>query len=142
MTRDYDPNFKQENTLFLVGGKVLIQKDDKILLLQRSDKSGRGGEWSFPGGAVENEDAIEGIQREIDEELVIKVRNIHPFTVRTYFEKKPTIIIGYVCDYESGEIDLNWEHDDFKWLSPDEALKLPLTPDAKFLVEEYKKYKL
>jgi len=142
MSRDYDPNFKQKNTYFLVGGKALIQNDGKILLLQRSEKSGRGGEWSFPGGAVESEDAIEGIKREIDEELLIKVDNIRPFAVRTYFDKNPTIIIGYLCDHESGEIDLNWEHDDFKWLSPDDAHKLPLTPDAKFLVEEYIRCKL
>lgn len=134
MTRDYDPNFIPKHTYFLVGGKALVQKEDKILVLQRSEKSGRGGEWSFPGGAVE------GVEREINEELMIKVKNTKPFTVRTYLEKKPTIIIGYVCDYESGEIDLNWEHDDFKWLTPSETLELPLTPDAKYLVEKYIEY--
>lgn len=142
MSRDYDPSYKRENTYFLVGGKALIKNQGKILLLQRSAKSGRGGEWSFPGGAVEDEDPIEGIKREIDEELIITVENIRPFTLRTYFESKPTIIIGYICDYKSGEIDLNWEHDDYKWLSPDDAHKLPLTPDAKFLVEEYIRCKL
>ena len=136
MTRKFDPNFKFEPTLFVVGGKAIIRKDDKILLLKRSEKSGGGG-WSFPGGAVEQEDAIEGIGREIDEELLIKVKNIKPFSIKTYFEKRPTIIIGYMCDYDSGEIDLNWEHDEYKWLLPKEALKMKLTPDAKFFIEEY-----
>lgn len=140
MTRDFDPNFKPTHTYFLVGGKAIVTKDDKILLLKRSEKSGHGGEWSFPGGAVEEEDAVDGIRREIDEELLIRVKNVKPFNILTRLEKKPTIMIGFVCDYDSGEIDLNWEHDEYKWLDPKEAMDLPLTPDAKYFLGEYTKH--
>ena len=135
---DYDPNYVPRKTYFLVGGKaVVFNKDEKILILQRSKKAGGGGKWSLPGGALEkDENPIESIKREIMEETKLEVTGIKPFSFKTYEEDdNPILIIGYEGKASSDNIALNWEHDDHKWLTKDDALKLDLTEDGRHFLE-------
>lgn len=135
---DYDPNYVPKKQYFLVGGKaIVLNKDGKILVLQRSEKAGGGGKWSIPGGGLEpNENPIDAINREIMEETELKVTDIKPFSFKTYTHEGDSIlIIGYTCKAGSDEITLNWEHDDYKWLIKDKALQLDLTEDAKYFIE-------
>ncbi len=135
---DYDPNYVPRKTYFLVGGKaVVFNKDEKILILQRSKKAGGGGKWSLPGGALEkDENPIESIKREIMEETKLKVTGIKPFSFKTYEHKDDHIlIIGYKCRTSSNKIVLDWEHDDYEWLTKDDALKLDLTEGGRHFLE-------
>ncbi len=139
---DYDPNFKPVKQYSIVGQKVVIFNDDnKILLLQRSEQSGRGGQWSLAGGGLDTgEDPIEGILREIEEEIQIDVDKIKPFYIKSYMNQGDCIvIIAYEAKYINGEVVLNWEHDSFKWVGKDEALNFDLTPDARSIIEEWNK---
>lgn len=138
MTRDFDPNFVTKKCYFIVGVKTLVFNDKgKFLLLRRSSKTDRGGRWSLPGGALEyDEDAYDAAQREIEEETLLQVKDLKSLGVKTYtFDDEHVVILGFRCLFESGEVDLNWEHDEFKWVSKEEALKYELTPDAKYFIE-------
>lgn len=132
----YDPNFKPTFDYFIVGGKAIIFKGEKFLLLKRSANT--GGTWSLPGGALEySEDAIEGIEREVKEETQLDIKNIKPFVVLTHQKKENSaVIIGYTSEIKAGEIKLNWEHTEYKWVTKEEALKYDLSPDAKRIIEK------
>lgn len=137
----YNPNFTPKKSFAIVGQKAIILNPQKeILVLQRSEKSGAGGKWSLPGGALEyDENPYEAIQREIDEETQLTVSDIRPFHIKSYLNKDEdfVVIVGYVCKAMSEKVELNWEHDDFKWLSKEEALGLDLTEDGKTFIENF-----
>ncbi|KKP92084.1 MAG: NUDIX hydrolase [candidate division WS6 bacterium GW2011_GWC1_36_11] len=109
------------------------------LVLQRSEKSGLGGKWSLPGGGLEDgEDSIEGIKREIVEETTSTVSQIEPYYVKSYKENDDFIVmIGYTCTSNLEDVKLNWEHDSYKWLTKEEALKLDLTSDGRTFIEQF-----
>lgn len=138
---DYDPNYVAKKSFALVGQKaIVLNKDNKILVLQRSEKSGAGGKWSFPGGALEfNEDPYASIKREIEEEVHLQVIDIRVFSLRSYVtdDKDFVVTVGYQCKTDSENVVLNWEHDNFKWLSKEEAAKLDLTQDGRFFLEYF-----
>ncbi len=138
---DYDPNYKQKKSYALIGQKcIVLNSEGKMLILQRSEKSGAGGKWSLAGGALEHgEDPIESIKREINEEARLTVANIKTFSTRSYIRETNdfVVMIGYTCDAVSEEVTLNWEHDNFQWLSKADALNLDLTEDARFFIEHF-----
>lgn len=138
MSKEFDPNYVPEKVYFQVGQKALIVNgEEKILFLKRSDKT--GNKWSFPGGGLEKgEETIESIKREIKEEINLDGTNFQVFCIITGGSKtgETGIIIGYTCLY-SGKIELNWEHSEYKWLSPKDGLKLELTSHAKILLEKF-----
>lgn len=135
---NYNPNFVPPKNYFIVGQKAVISSQGgKFLLLKRSDKSGAGGKWSLPGGALEhNEDPFEGMQREVHEETELEVTNLLPFQIRSYPNKDDfVIIIGYHCTTVTLQPKLNWEHTAYEWVTKEEALTKDLTLDARFFIE-------
>lgn len=129
--------------LFLVGVKVIIENTEgKILVLNRSEKTGSG--WSLPGGGLdEGEDVMTAVIREVSEETTIIISNPQVFSVKTHIKEKENsaIVLGFVAKYKEGEVHLNWEHTEFNWITPEEALSLELTPDAKYFIESFIEYK-
>ena len=140
---DYDPNYIPVKSYALIGQKaIILNKEDKILLLQRSEKAGAGGKWSLPGGGLDHgEDPIEGMKREIIEETELSVTELKPVNLRSYItdEKDFLVIVGYVAKAVSENVRLNWEHDKYKWLTLEEALKLELTEGARYFLSTFKK---
>lgn len=137
---DYDPNYVPQKSFALVGQKaIVLNSENKILVLQRSEKSGAGGKWSLPGGALEHgEEPFAAIKREVDEETQLQVSEIKPYHIKSSINKEDfVVIIGYRCKTNSDQVQLNWEHDDFRWLTKEDALKLELTPDGKTFIEHF-----
>ena len=64
----YDPNYIYKPSLFIIGTKVVIKdKEEKILLLKRSEKNHLSDLWSLPGGGIEgNEDPKDCALRETE----------------------------------------------------------------------------
>ena len=138
MGKEYDPNYVPEKVYFQVGQKALIiDNEGKILFLKRSDKT--GNKWSFPGGGLEKgKEAIESIKREIKEETDLDGADFQVFYIIAGGSKTGDagIIIGYKCT-STGKIELNWEHSEYKWLSPKDGLNLELSSHAKILLEQF-----
>lgn len=140
---DFDPNYQHVKTLAVVGQKaIILNSQGQLLLLRRSDKSSFSQKWSLAGGALEKgEEPFAGIRREIVEETQLEVKDLKPFTVHSFFSPSDdfAVVIGYICQAVTTEVVLNWEHDEFRWLSVEAALKLDLSENGKFFVEEYRK---
>ncbi len=89
-----------------VGVGVIIIKDGKVLLGKRKNAHG-DGTWSFPGGHLEFGESIETCaEREVLEEVGIKIRNLRIGTyTNDVFDKenKHYITLYVIAEHASGE---------------------------------------
>ena len=108
-----------------------IFRDDKILLVRRA-RSPADGFYSLPGGRVEfGETLHEALNREVTEETALKIeiaglagwREVLPGTSRAGHY----LIMSFAARWIAGEVVLNEELDDFRWLAPDAIGDLKLT---------------
>ncbi|MBC7746619.1 NUDIX hydrolase [Pedobacter sp.] len=121
----YDPNYVHVPIHFLLGVKtIVVNEDNEVLLLKRSDKSTSPHRWDFPGGGVDRgENPLDAAIREIKEETGLDVS--HTQVLTTYLSNKSAdedeaVIIGYTARCLGKEVKLSWEHEDFKWVTLDE----------------------
>ena len=127
---------KKEGALFCSCNKImtyptispcvlcLIKKDDQILLARNAMFP--EGLFSVLAGFIEtSETAEQTLEREVEEEVGLKVQNIKYFGSQSWpFPSQ--LMIGYECEYESGEINVDGlEIVEAKWFSID---NLPNTP--------------
>ncbi|HVZ12528.1 MAG TPA: NUDIX hydrolase [Patescibacteria group bacterium] len=139
---DYDPNHVHKKDFALIGQKaIILNSKNQILVLLRSDKVGGAGKWSLPGGSLENgEEPYAAVKREIEEETQLSVADLSPYFLHTYTNRDNdfVLIVGYRCKVDSEEVVLNWEHDEYKWMSKDQALELNLSNDGRTLLENFR----
>lgn len=126
--------------MFIVNVEGAIFKEDKWLMIKRSNKEEHaGGSLSLVGGKVELEgntiDILERtLRREISEEVGVNVSNTMNYICSTSFvtEKGEHVVdVVFLCEYESGEAYARAkdEVEDVFWLSSEEVLAHPNNPD-------------
>lgn len=114
-------NFLTEGELKDVGIVACLDDKQRFLIIRRSNIDERGGQWTIPGGHIDDEDSSieDGACRELKEEtgLVCNIENL------TYLgEPKPKKHYFLTREW-SGEINVDIpnpitgeiEHDDWKW---------------------------
>jgi 8-oxo-dGTP diphosphatase len=108
-----------------------IFRDDKILLVRRAGSPAKGF-YSLPGGRVEFGETLHAaLHREVDEETALKIeiaglagwREVVPGTSGGGHY----LIMSFAARWIAGEVVLNEELDDFRWLPPDAIGDLKLT---------------
>lgn len=101
----------------------VIRKGGRILIAQRKDDCKREpGKWEFPGGKVEEgEKPQEALEREIMEELGIRIRAGSKLLCEICSEKKGMRIRlqAYPAEWVGGEPKA-LECKDFRWIGMDE----------------------
>jgi ADP-ribose pyrophosphatase YjhB (NUDIX family) len=108
-----------------------IFRDGKILLVRRA-RSPAKGFYSLPGGRVEFGETLHAaLHREVDEETALKIEIVD---LAGWREVVPGtgggghyLIMSFAARWSCGEVVLNDELDDFKWLAPDGLSDLKLT---------------
>ena len=119
----------------IAGVGAVVFKEGKILTIKRAQEPSKG-KWSIPGGRIElGETAFEAARREVKEECSIEVEiervldsvdNIirdEDGRVRYHF-----IIIDLLAKYVSGEIKAQSDAEECCWVTPQELVKLDVTP--------------
>ena len=104
---------------------AVIKKGDKYFCAQRKDAGELARKWEFPGGKVEKNEKLEAaLERELEEELNLKVR-INGFitTVNHEYVGFNLTMHAFLCSTDITDIKLN-EHLDSKWLTLDEMMHL------------------
>ena len=114
---------------------AVVFKEGKILTIKRGQEPGRG-KWSIPGGRVElGETTFEAAVREVREECSIEVEiervldsvdNIirdEDGRIKYHF-----VIIDLLARYVGGEIKAQSDAEECRWVTPQELIKLDLTP--------------
>ncbi len=108
-----------------------IFRDDNILLVRRARSPARGF-YSLPGGRVEFGETLHAaLLREVDEETGLTIEIVG---LAGWREVLPTsaggghyFIMSFAARWSSGEVILNEEVDEFRWLAPDALGELRLT---------------
>jgi len=105
-----------------VGSAVIIEQDNKLLLLQRAHEPWLGS-WMIPAGYVEaDEDPKDAAKREVFEEAGLNVE-LGDLVKTYYFDDDPRgngVAFVYKAGNVSGEINLNGEATDARYFAHDE----------------------
>jgi 8-oxo-dGTP pyrophosphatase MutT (NUDIX family) len=129
--------FLTEGELKTVGIVACLNDKQQFLVIRRSDIDDRGGQWTMPGGHIDDKDgSIEaGAVRELKEEanLTCKVSDL------VYLGQPKPDKHMFLTQKWTGEVDIDKpnpktgdvEHDDWKWLTIDkikhiEDSKIPI----------------
>ena len=115
----------------------LIERNGKILLLHRHDNKSEGGKWGVPAGKIDardNNKKENALLREIKEETGLVFKKEDLVFHKTFFVEYPDkkYFYHYHKTNLKDNVDIfieNNEHQAFKWVSIEEALKMPLVMD-------------
>lgn len=108
---------------------AVINVQKKLLILRRGTSAPwMPGNYCLPGGKVEpNEELINCAVRELGEETgihIIDTNYLAPYTI-SYPKYSKTI---FYISLNNPNISLNWEHDNYAWVSSTESFQYPLVP--------------
>jgi ADP-ribose pyrophosphatase YjhB (NUDIX family) len=117
-----------------------IFRDNRVLLVRRARSPGKGF-YSLPGGRVEFGESLHtALHREVDEETAITIDIVG---LAGWREVLPSaggggghyMIMSFAARWKAREPVLNDEHDDFKWLKPEEMGELKMTGGLQEVVQ-------
>jgi 8-oxo-dGTP diphosphatase len=108
-----------------------IFRDGKVLLVRRARSPGKGL-YSLPGGRVEFGESLHAaLHREVDEETGLKIEILGLAGWREALPETTGgghyMILSFAARWIGNEPALNDEHDDFRWLVPEQVGDLQLT---------------
>jgi 8-oxo-dGTP diphosphatase len=121
-----------------------IKSGDKLLFLHRSEGD-QGNLWGLPGGSVEKGETLkEAMFREIKEETNISLKDEEVVYLKKIYVRYPKKDFNYHMFYaelkKMPEVKTNpEEHKGFLWITPEDAMKLPLVLDGKECIEMFLK---
>lgn len=120
----------------LVNRCVVINDEGKFLLLKRiAGDIWAPNLWEFPGGKLDEGQTIsDALEREVWEEARIQIL---PLTRANFVQDEllkngkyaglPYIELVGIARAQGNRVKLSHEHQNFKWVTLDEAFELPLT---------------
>ena len=108
----------------IVGGVNIIEKEDKLLLIQEKSEKVKG-KWNLPGGALNiDEDIIECAKREGEEETGFKIELsylVGVYNQLVHSKRGNLVLFIFKSDTSGGKLTHNKEEVlDIKWFSFEE----------------------
>ena len=135
-------DFLTEGELKTVGVVACLNDKQQFLIIRRSDIDDRAGQWTMPGGHIDDKDSsIEaGALRELKEEanLTCYLEDLK------YLGKKSKNKYYFLTQKWSGEVNVDnpnpetgeIEHDDYTWASIEEIKEIEDTSIPIYLLEK------
>ena len=124
-------NLERSDPVELVYAKVIVwNREGKLLVLRRSKPNTRRPlTWDFPGGLVEyGEDPRDAARREALEEAGLTLQEVDLVDVESANDPAYMILILFEGEVHGADVKLSWEHDQHRWVTPDELAQLDI-PD-------------
>ena len=135
-------DFLTEGELKTVGIVACLNDKQQFLIIRRSNIDDRAGQWTMPGGHIDDEDSsIEsGTVRELEEEanLSCKVSDLR------YLGKKSKNKYYFMTQRWTGEVNVDKpnpktgkiEHDAYKWVTINEIKEIEDTKIPIYLLQK------
>jgi 8-oxo-dGTP diphosphatase len=103
----------------------IVAYENKVLVVQRSEKMSLPLKWEFSGGKIEEgESEEECVKREVKEELNIEIELISRLTTTQFDYPNVSVqLIPFLAKYSKGDIKL-CEHKQYLWLTKDKLRDL------------------
>lgn len=117
-------------------GMVVVKPlERRVLLLRRGPTDPwRPGWWNLPGGGIEpDETPLEGARRETLEEAGLRVgraKQVHKILGPGW-----SFCVFATTDW-SGDVQIDFESDDFAWVTAEEARSYPTLPGVQAAIEK------
>lgn len=101
---------------------AIIERDGRFLIARRPEGRHLERKWEFPGGKAEaGETELEALERELHEELRIRVEVIERLTPVEYtYPERSLRLIPFRCLIIDGEPEA-YDHEELRWIDIDEA---------------------
>ena len=101
---------------------AIIEREGLFLIARRTEGRHLALKWEFPGGKVElGESEVEGLHRELFEELGVRVEVVERLTPVEYsYPERSLRLIAFRCRIVEGEPVAN-DHEELRWIGIDEA---------------------
>lgn len=126
-----------------IAGVLVIANDGSVLLTESYKWA---GVYSIPGGKIDlGERALDCARREVKEETGLDVDRIEFVLYQDaiystqFFKQSHFVALNFIAHLAAGcqkeDVQLNEEHQNHIWVSPEEALKLPLNDLTRVLIE-------
>jgi len=110
----------------------ILRNRGRILILKRSDKVGSyRGSWAGVSGFVEKDETYEeAARREIVEETGLGKVRFSRMTPSRSFRDDDSVwtIHPFLFDVSSRKVSIDWEHDAYAWIVPDELKEYSTVP--------------
>lgn len=105
---------------------IIIDQSDRLLIAKRPETVMLGGLWEFPGGKVEeNESLEEALNRELFEELGVRIQVVQPFhTLKHAYSHFKITMHAFTCRIENGTPEAK-SSTDIKWVTCAELSDFP-----------------
>ena len=116
-----------------LAASAVIFRDGKFLVVRRANAPGRGL-YSVPGGRVEHGETMQqAVAREVREETALTI-DIVGFAGWREVLPDPAagraghyVVMSFAARWHAGEVVLNEELDDFRWIAPEDLSALRTT---------------
>lgn len=108
---------------------AICNSQDQILIACRNDQQAYAGQWEFPGGKIEpNEAPFDALKREIHEELGFTIT--HGDSLGSHLHSYPSVDVHLeVFFVRANPVHLTLvDHSEVRWLSIDQLRTWPLVP--------------
>ena len=120
---------------------ALVWNSDRHVLMVRTQKW--SGLWGIPGGKIKlGESSIDALKRELKEETNLDISAIKFELVqdcihsKEFYRDAHFVLLNYTCQVRGQyEVKLNDEAQEFRWITPGQALQMDLNKPTRILLE-------
>jgi len=122
-------------------GALIFNKEGKLFLMKSHKWK---GSYVIPGGHKELGETMEqALIREVKEETGLDIHNIEFLAFQefifdpAFWKKKHFIFFDFACKTDSDKVTLDREGQEYVWVAPKEALKLPVDRYTLITLKKY-----